>query len=263
MNGEVDSFSVKARTGSDKPRQSSDGKYLSCPLPEEITDHGFEPGSRVYLKLESSVVDGEEIFFIRVGHEEIGRHRLKIRSRRDFDPNDFIRIPIEYTFHREGQSFYGLEKGDDLVVELDYNDNKFRIYRAEEYPARLRQLSTDDVFPVMKTPGIAGLGITELNQLLLDRYAEITSVPRQVSVGEEFEVSGSVQLPGLEKIVIQKRRQGAPGFTDVGTIEVVEDDEVVEKVPISLSERGVFELRLWVEYQEGSESSEVQEVEVV
>ena len=156
---DVDSFTVKARAGSDKPRKSSDGQYLSCPLPEEIQDHGFEPGDRVYLTLESDTVDGEEIFFVRVGHGKIGRHRLKIRTRNDFDPNDFIRIPIEYTFHREGQSFHGLEKGDELVVELDSQGEEFRVYTSRDFRYRLKQLSDEGVLPTVRSPDGARLEI--------------------------------------------------------------------------------------------------------
>jgi len=264
MGKEVESFTVEANIGSDKARKSSDGRYVSTPLPDEILELGFSEGDTVFLDLESESVDGEEVDYIRGSSESIGRHSLTIRRRSDFSPELFVRIPIEYTFHREGQSFHGLDRDDDLVVEVDHTGNEFRIYRGEEYPIRLKQLSTDNVFPEMKAPGIAGLGVTVLNQLLVEEYAEITGVPSRVSAGEEFEVGVPVQLPGLEKIVLQKREQGEPGFTDVETInEVAENEEVVEDVSVSLSERGVFEFRVWVEYRDGSEGSEVQEVEVV
>lgn len=153
MSGrDVDSFTVKARTGSDKPRQKTDGDYLSCPLPEEILDYGFEPGEKVYVSLGSDVVDGEEIYFIRVSYEEIGRHRLNIRTREDLYPSDFIRIPIEYTFHREEQSFHGLEKGDEMVVELDSSSDEFRVYTSEDFRYRLEQLSEQGVLPLVRSP---------------------------------------------------------------------------------------------------------------
>lgn len=266
MNGEdkVDSFTVESNIGSDKARKKSDGQYVSVPLPNEVRELGFEPGDAVYIGLDSEFVDDEEVHYLRGNSEEISRHSLSIRQKEDLDPELFVRIPIEYTFHREGQSFYGLEADDNLVVELDYIGNRFRVYRAEEYPYRLRQLSEEDVFPEMKSPGLAGLGSLVLNHLLVDQYAEIPDIPSRVSADESFEVGVAAEMPALERVIVQVREESEPGFTDVRSYDEFSGNELAKKLDFRLPERGVFEVRLWVEYgADEADSSEVRTVEVV
>jgi len=260
----VESFTVEANIGSDKARSKSDGQYVSVPLPDEVRELGFGPGDTVYIGLDSEFVGDDEVDYLHGSREEISRHGLSIREKEDLDPGLFVRVPIEYTFHREGQSFHGLEKGDDLVVELDYVGGRFRVYRAEEYPYRLRQLSEEDVFPEMKAPGIAGLGVAVLNRLVVDQYAEITGVPSRVSQGEVFVVEVTAEMLDLERVIVQVREESEPGFTDVKSYDEIRGDELSEELDFNLPEKGVFEIRLRVRYGDGEvESSEVKTVEIV
>jgi hypothetical protein len=260
----VDSFTVDSNIGSDKARRRSDGQYISVPLPDEVEEIGLKAGDKVYVDLDSEFVDDEEVHYLRYEKEEISRHDLSIRENEDLKTELYVRIPIEYTFHRESQSFHGLGKDEDLVVELDYVGDRFRVYRAEEYPYRLRQLSEQDVFPEMKSPGLAGLGSLVLNRLLVDQYAEITSIPSRVSMGESFEVGVAVEMPDLDRVIVQVREESEPGFTDVKSYDEIRGSELAKKFPLTLPERAVFEVRLWVHYGGGeAESSEGQTVEVL
>jgi hypothetical protein len=167
---DVEAFTVEANIGSDKARKSSDGRYISCPLPDEVRELGFEVGDKLSLALESDVVDGEEVYFVRYSREDIGRHSLQIRINEENNPELYIRIPIEYTFYREGQPFHGLDKDDQITVEANYRDSEIRIYPQEDYTTRLKQLADDGVFPEFKKPifapliGVSRQGFTDLTR---------------------------------------------------------------------------------------------------
>lgn len=373
----VESFTVEANIGSDKARKESDGQYFSTPLPDQVKKIGLEAGDSVFLSLETDEIEGEEVSFIRGSTDEISRHELTVRHREDFFLNLFVRIPIEYTYYREGQSFYGLGKGDELIVELDYLENEFRVYRADEYMLRVSQLASSNVFPKVKSPSLGNELPMDLMKELVDVYfdliefpdvvdvgdsveitvaanlpdlgsvrlaakapgqedfqefgysddiesdstvfraeycpevqgahqirgsaefgkrlfsgdlpgmddggelqktkalktvesaeeyskvIEVTEIPSRVSTDENFFVEITADLPGLNRVIGQYRRRGEPGFTDHSKFDNLQGMSFATKMPVGFSEPGVYEFKVYAEYRDGSDSSEVRTVEVV
>jgi hypothetical protein len=191
---DVEAFTVEANIGSDKARKSSDGRYISCPLPDEVGDLGFEVGDRVSLKLVREHREDVDTYFIRCSTEDIGRHSLQIRVNEENNPELFIRIPIEYTFYREGQSFHGLDKNDRLTVEVNYGDGEFRIYTADDFRFRLKELSEDGLPPTVKTPVFAPL-LTESSDGFVDLSEGVDGVE-----GQRFEI---VAFDGQDDLFVQ------------------------------------------------------------
>ena len=135
-----------------------------------------------------------DTYFIRCSTEDIGRHSLQIRINEENNPELFIRIPIEYTFYRENQSFHGLDKNDRLTVEVNYEDGEFRIYTADDFRYRLKELSGEGLPPTVKTPVFAPL-VTDSSDDFVDLAEGVDGVESQ-----KFEI---VPFDGQDDIFVQ------------------------------------------------------------
>jgi hypothetical protein len=205
---QVETFTVEARKAPDDPKRSDIDYFLMVLLPDEIKYVGVDHGSVVNLKLEKDVVDGDSLYFIHGNTRGLGRHELKVRRNTQLASDQNIRIPKEYTHNREGQSFYGLDVGDELVVELDYEaGDGFRVYTQNDYQLRLQQLSEDNIFPKVTRP-VVGFLASKLvpEKWYKNEYMKINT-PSTISPPPEGAEVGSyeVKLPGLEKVVLQNR----------------------------------------------------------
>ena len=265
---DIEAYTVEARTGSDKARKSSDGQYLSVHLPEHIQSLGFEEGDSVYLDLSSSEVDGHEIFYLKGSKEEISRHSLKIRKRDDLYPPYFVRLPIEYTFHREEQSFHGLEPGDELNVEVDRDKEEFRIYTADDFRYRSKQFSDEyGLPPVVKQPskGIPLLGGSLASMLSGGReYARIANdPPDEVEAGSKFSVKAEVSAPELDNASLQHREPDGLIWSSVYSLNEVEGRYAKFSGEFSFDELGEHEFRVNANHMNDPVRSEVHTVTVV
>jgi hypothetical protein len=157
MNGEEHhTFTVNARTGTDRPRRSSEGEYMAVPLPDEIEDIGFSVGDRPYVKLDSHEFQGKTIEYMRVSKQRLQtRHKYTIRRREDLHPELFLRIPVEYTDASADTSFAGLKKDDDLAVELNKPEKEIRVYTPSHSQKRRTELTYEGKTPKITTPTIA------------------------------------------------------------------------------------------------------------
>lgn len=147
---------VRARQPAERYRHSSSGEYYALPLPQDITKYGFEAGDSVYLSLETPD-EVEEVRYLKVSREESSRHKLKIRRREDRYPEHFLTLPIEYSEYNKKSPFRGIEKDDEVVVEITPKESAARIYRREDYQMRHNYLAEKGRTPELKAPVIIPL----------------------------------------------------------------------------------------------------------
>jgi len=206
-----DVFTVELRRMSDKARKSSSGEYLALRLPDEIVDLDLESGDYVGVDLRTDEVDGESVKYLLVGEDVDTRHSLKIGQRDDFNPEHFVRIPIEFTDNREGQPFHNVDKKTQVNVEVDSETGKIRVYIPRDYKLRNRQLVNQGRGPTLKKPLIAPL----VNRLR-DRFIDLAG--RTEYSGQKFEI---VPIDGLHETFIEEnsglmgRIAPARNFADV------------------------------------------------
>lgn len=117
---------------------------------DEVRELGFSQGEPVYLKLDSTCVDGDSADFIRGSTEGIGRNDPVLKHRSDGNPELHVVSPAEYTFRRENQVFHGLKPEHEITVEVNYSEGEFRVYRSVDYPIRMKELSDLGVFPSLR-----------------------------------------------------------------------------------------------------------------
>jgi len=138
---QVTNAKVKVRTPERRRRESSSGKYYPLPIIDEVNRFGLEKTDQVYLELVEEEVSSVEISFIkgRAQDFETSEDSKTIQRQPGCNPELYIQCPVDYSNKPGGKSFYGLEKGDILVVEI--LEDEFRIYTEDDYRYRYQQLS--------------------------------------------------------------------------------------------------------------------------
>jgi len=168
--------------------------------------------------------------------------------------------------------------GDEaLTVELNEVEGEphIRIYEGSDYEDRKDSLKAGNDAPKMGPSRVLGpLGAAYgASEAVSDTESLELDVPDQVSEGSVVPVSVEANLPELQKILIQHRVQGEPGFTDIETASASDQAGNVEYLSrpfrldasYDLSENEgaeIHEFRIRVRYDGENEtlSSEVQEV---
>lgn len=282
---DVDAYTVQARKSSDKYRKKTDGQYLAIHLPDDIDRIGLERGDLVYVSLGSQQINGHEIWYLRVSEQEITRHSMKIRYRKDLYPRNFITVPIEYTFYRENQSFHGLNPGDDLNLELKFIDKEAWIYTAEDFRYRLSQIGQNgDVPPVIKQPSGGMSPRSAENPLdFHESEAEILHIPEDsVRAKESFGVIGRVYNSAPyepEAVMFQFRKSGDTLWnvrdfhlkdTRIGILNdgnfAVDDyykEGVLDREKFSFARPGEYEFRVFLKTKLRILKSDIHTVNVV
>lgn len=254
---DIDAYAVQARKSSDKHRKDSDGRYLSVHLPEDIEDLDFAEGDSVYLKLYSSEIDGHDIYFLKGAKEEIGRHELSIRKRDDLYPPYFVSLPIEYTFHREGQSFHGLQPEDELNIELDKKKQQLRIYTAEDYRYRSKQLSDEyGLPPVVRQPVVGVPVVGEIASRVIENkeYARFADdVPTKITTNSSAEIVGEISGSDIDSIHLQRAEYVDDNviWNAVCGVSDFEGESTKIYYNICHDEIGEYEYRITANYEEG------------
>ena len=172
---------------------STSGTYLSVPLPSDIRSLGIDDNSIILWEIGD---DGSNLEFLRgtVTDEKTRMARnIQPGGSRDAEfivtiPRDMYRPAVEKL--ADGSPFVGLEKGDQVVIEVkEGSDPEIRLYKPEEYTER-----QVNIRPEIRAPIIGGTSIGVFNQL--KSYAcELQSVyssKKSVRMGESVRFCAEV-----------------------------------------------------------------------
>lgn len=198
---------------SDYFRHETSGKYFGAPLPESIEEEPFDIDESSYITLK--IVSGDAPHILATKFEgtddEAGRYEMSVQKREDRHPSYFIQFPSEFTNHNESSPVYGIQKGDDLNVEIDFSNAEIRIYRAEDYGLRSQELSAQGESPLVKAPFLLGL-YSGMADYIDDQpgveWVWINSLPRTASSGEMLKIEGIAIGTDLDKMALKVRKEG-------------------------------------------------------
>lgn len=266
----IEAYNVGVRKVDEKARKDSDGVYLAVHLPEEINEIGLSEGDHLYLDLQSMEINGTEVYFIKASEDRISRHKLKIHYRGDLYPRHYVRIPIEYTFNRENQSFHGLEPGDGLTAELRYIEGELFIFTPEGYRYRSLRISEDEGLPPTVAQPSGGV-IVGGNDTASE--VDVVAIPTDsVEVGNEFSVIGRVLTPRIDSVMFQFRKKGDNLWNNrkfdphSRSIDLVDDyykDGKIDSLRLSFPVLGKYEFRVLLINRLGHFSSDIHTVTIV
>jgi hypothetical protein len=132
-------YAVELRVLSHKYRRGERRDFLGVPLPTDVSDIGITGGQRLRLSEEY-----DDVGYVSVNlldeDEPSTRYDYKVRENTDWYPPLIVRLPIEWTDHNEISSFFGAEKGDQLVVEMNRETGELRIYNQRQYQNRMTEV---------------------------------------------------------------------------------------------------------------------------
>lgn len=256
-DGYIHPTPVYARKASDKPRQSTNGEYLAVPLPDLISDIGFAEGDSVYMTLSSTEFEGRKMDFLKVSKEEIGRHKLKIRQRSDLKPPIFLSIPIEYTFHREDQGFHGLQVGETLVVEVDFDNECVNVFRGD-YVDRMKQIHDGQAIPLGYREPVNDVPIAAGKFVPKNRFREssiktLDDPPDRVEVGEEIHFIVQIYGLGLRGASIKFKEEDEQWWNDKIWFRDIEGEFLDLVVRHRFREPGEYKFRILSKLPEGKQ----------
>ncbi len=185
--------------------------YLEIPLPKEIEEiEDLQPALRELHRIEREDLeqdkmkalfptlvtpdkDGkeDEPAYIRIDFEPQSRHEYVIKADESSEELSekgkknrertkpkltehlcyYMTVPTAFLDGRSDSPLYGFERGDDVTLELNQEDNHMRIYTAEDYRARDEELSEEGRKPVHKKLTATGLSLN-----FIDQYTDPTGI---------------------------------------------------------------------------------------
>jgi hypothetical protein len=112
----------------------------------------------------------------------------------------YLTIPAEFTHRNTTSPIYGVEKGDEVVLEVDQEENEMRIYANEDYRHRDNELSQQGRKPTYRRLTFATIPLT------LSNYADLTGFlgPGQRFRIVPFDVTSQVFKAEADKSVDEK-----------------------------------------------------------
>jgi len=139
---QVTAYAVELRLYKDQATVKTPGKYLEIPVPECLADFdGVKPGEKsFYAHLEN----GQEFSYLRFSVEDRNpRHHLKLKDKNRGNTNLAVSLPTEFAVHNDRSPFRGVSAGDSVNIEIREEDNEFRLFRTEDFPYRVKELSKE------------------------------------------------------------------------------------------------------------------------
>lgn len=125
--------------------------YLGVPLPgDDLAEIGISPGEKLGLSRESKEYPGVEINYIVYSLDGSGEMVRQIRGGTESKPTWLISLPYDWVEPQEypidpndEPSFLPLEDGQNVVLELEWDDGVLRLYRTEDYQHRIGAVSAE------------------------------------------------------------------------------------------------------------------------
>ena len=178
---------------------SSSGQYLCALLPVDARDIGINEESSVEWCLEEDS-DADARYLKGVRTTEDGRLVRSVQPGRGSAAEFKVAIPPEFYKYDERSPFHGIEKGDDVILEIvESGEPHFRIYRTSDYGPR--QIAVN---PQIKAPVVAGIGLSILDQSdddpsVSERFKGEYALTVSVFNGDERVSDASVTVGDVEK----------------------------------------------------------------
>lgn len=221
------------------PIGRTSGDYYLVFLPYKVEKFGWETGEDLLLlelvEDDPSYIRGVEAPPEYNAYTRISSKKAVYALRTQGSNRPRIGIPKMWA-----DKFLNYGGDEALTVELNEVEGEphIRIFDGEDAQKRKTQL-VEDGYSVKDGPSrvVGPLGIAySIKKFVLDKVGTRTEtleldVPGRVSEDSVIPVSVEADLPELQKVMVQHRIQGEPGFTDIETASASDQSGNAESLP--------------------------------
>ena len=179
-------------------RKGSSGDYMEFELPKEIEQLDFSGDDE---ESDSETIEsytkqgGENNLFVKRSSDKPrhliydlvdngSRHEMNLKIREGSDSDErryFLTLPPEFWRDWDSSPLYGYRNGDEIIVEIDFPDNRIRLYTPLDYRVRNEELAKQGLSPEIKQPIAFSLPVVQRK-----KYVDLAA--KTSYEGDKFEI---------------------------------------------------------------------------